>query len=542
MAAAIHIPRDAFEADTPGSATLGHAFLQERVAAYALCGFLLGLIFFAFRTIMSLATGRLSGSHPTFTYHAAGMSVYLVVWLIARRGHYRLLTIRVLDHSATFLCAILYGFMANYMPVGYRPDYILLVCLTYILVTRSTLVPSTAVRTAILAFFIGIILEIACYLGSAGVDLSDLPAYLQKELAPRTCVIRTGAWWLLTTTLAMMTSHVVYGLHREIHRVRHLGQYALEEKLGEGGMGVVYRASHATLRRPTAVKLLAPEKAGAVTIARFEREVRQTARLTHPNTVTIYDYGRTPEGLFYYAMELLEGATLEQLVEQCGPQPAARVVHIASQIASALCEAHLMGLIHRDVKPANVIISERHGVGDVAKVVDFGLVKELENAKVQLSQAGVVTGTPLYLAPEAITDPDKIDARVDLYALGALMYYLLAGENVFRAPSTMEVCAHHLHTPPAPIAERARLSPELAVLVMECLAKNPAQRPQSAESVLERLQSTPEAGTWIGRDAHAWWKANGDKLSNKRPRTPGSAQSTMAIDFQNRGGSASGRA
>lgn len=220
MAAAIHIPRDTFEADTPGSSPLGHAFLQERVATYALCGFLLGLIFFLFRTVMSVATGRLAGSHPTFYCHAAGMSVYLVVWLVARRGRYRLLTIRLLDHAATFLCAILYGLMANYMPIGYRPDYILLVCLTYILVTRSTLVPSTARRTAVLAATLGVILEIACYYGSAGVDLSGLPPYLQQELAARACLIRTGAWWLLTTTLAMMTSHVVYGLHREIHRVR----------------------------------------------------------------------------------------------------------------------------------------------------------------------------------------------------------------------------------------------------------------------------------------------------------------------------------
>jgi serine/threonine-protein kinase len=511
------------------------------VAIYALCGFLMGVIFFVFRVASSVTTGRLTWSHPSFIYHAAGMSVYLVVWLLARRGRYSLLTIRLLDNAATFLCAILYGVMSIYLPIGFRPDYVLIISLTYIMVTRSTLVPSTSLRTAVLAATVGAILLVTCYFASAGADLSVFPAYLRQELAPRTCLIRTGAWWLLTTTLVMMTSHVVYGLHREIHRVRHLGQYALEEKLGEGGMGVVYRASHATLRRPTAVKLLAPEKAGAVTIARFEREVRMTARLTHPNTVTIYDYGRTPEGLFYYAMELLEGATLEQVVEQCGAQPAARVVHLASQIASALCEAHVMGLIHRDVKPANVIISERHGVGDVAKVVDFGLVKELENAKVSVTQAGAVSGTPLYLAPEAITAPEQIDARVDLYALGALMYYLLAGENVFRAPSTMEVCAHHLHTPPVPIAERSRspLSQALATLVMDCLGKHPAQRPQTAEAVLERLHTCPEAGAWTGRDASAWWKANAAKLSGKRTPQPGSAQSTMAIDFQNRGSSSS---
>jgi eukaryotic-like serine/threonine-protein kinase len=537
LAAAVHIPHDAPDADTPDSSMLGHAFLQERVAVYALCGFLMGVIFFVFRAVSSVTTGRLSWSHPSFIYHAAGMSVFLVVWLLARRGRYSLRTIRLLDDAATFLCAILYGVMSIHLPIGFRPDYVLIISLTYILVTRSTLVPSTSLRTAVLAATVGAILLVTCYFASAGADLSVFPAYLQRELAPRTCLIRSGAWWLLTTTLAMMTSHVVYGLQREIHRVRRLGQYALEEKLGEGGMGVVYRASHATLRRPTAVKLLAPEKAGAVTIARFEREVRQTARLAHPNTVTIYDYGRTPEGIFYYAMELLEGATLEQVVETCGPQPAARVVHIAGQIASALCEAHAMGLIHRDVKPANVILGERTGIGDVVKVVDFGLVKELENHTVSLTQAGTVSGTPLYLAPEAITSPDQIDARVDLYALGALMYYLLAGENVFRGHSTMEVCAHHLHSQPVPIRERARapISEELAALVMDCLAKDPAQRPQTAEAVLERLQGCPETGAWVSRDARAWWAAHGTRLSAKRTRPTGSAQSTMAIDLQNRG-------
>src|SRR5512136_349670 len=190
--------------------------------------------------------------------------------------------------------------------------------------------------------------------------------------------------------MAIITSHVIYGLQREIHRVRRLGQYALEEKLGEGGMGVVYRASHAMLRRPTAVKLLAPEKAGLETIARFEREVRLTARLTHPNTITIYDYGRTHEGIFYYAMELLDGATLEEVVEVGGALPPGRAIHVASQIASALVEAHGAGLIHRDIKPANVLLCERGGVPDVVKVVDFGLVRELETGGTALSRTGTV--------------------------------------------------------------------------------------------------------------------------------------------------------
>jgi serine/threonine protein kinase len=329
---------------------------------------------------------------------------------------------------------------------------------------------------------------------------------------------------------------VIYGLQREIRRARRLGQYALEEKLGEGGMGVVYRASHAMLRRPTAVKLLAPEKAGAVTIARFEREVRLTARLAHPNTVTIYDYGRTPEGVFYYAMELLEGATLEQIVDTYGAQPPGRVVHVASQVASALCEAHALGLIHRDIKPANVILCERGGIADMVKVVDFGLVKELEPCHPGLSLTGTVSGTPLYLSPEAIQQPDAVDARADIYALGGVLYYLLAGEHVFAGRTTMEICAHHLHTEPVPITQRCRqgLSQDLADLVMACLAKDAALRPQTADQVLERLQACPDANAWSARDARAWWKEHAADLRGRRTPNPVSGHSTIAVDLLHR--------
>jgi eukaryotic-like serine/threonine-protein kinase len=358
---------------------------------------------------------------------------------------------------------------------------------------------------------------------------------ISRELRPVLTAFRSGAWWLLTSGLAITTSHVIYGLRREIHEARRLGQYTLEEKLGEGGMGVVYRASHAMLRRPTAVKLLAPEKAGLETIGRFEREVRLTARLTHPNTITIYDYGRTPEGIFYYAMELLEGATLEEVVEVGGALPPGRAIHVGGQIASALVEAHSAGLIHRDIKPANVILCERGGIPDVVKVVDFGLVRELE-AGTALSRAGTVSGTPLYLAPEAIRSPDQVDASADLYALGGVMYYLLAGDHVFHGRTTVEVCAHHLHSEPTPIAERVRepLPEGLGKLVMDCLNKDPALRPQSAAKLLERLQSCALATPWTPQAARDWWVANAEKLRAHHASHGSSAASTIAVDLRRR--------
>ena len=197
-----------------------------------------------------------------------------------------------------------------------------------------------------------------------------------------------------------------------------MGQYTLLEKIGEGGMGAVYRANHAMLRRPTAVKLLPPERAGAERVQRFEREVQLTSQLTHPNTISIFDYGRTPDGVFYYAMEYLEGVTLEQLVSIDGPQPAGRVIHVMRQVAASLSEAHGIGLVHRDIKPSNVIlVAERGGAHDVAKVVDFGLVKEMEE-DAGLTREGRLAGTPHYLAPEVITSSRDVVPQSDLYALG----------------------------------------------------------------------------------------------------------------------------
>jgi len=526
----------ATEDDSTGGSTHSQAFLQQRVALYTLAGFLLGLTFLAFRVGSSFAAGRLSLFHPSMITHVVGTTTYLAVWLIARRGRYGTRTIRGLENAATLLTAVCYSAMAAMLPIGFRPDFVMILCLNLIVMTRSILVPSTTRRTTIVVTVVGAILVVGAYRAFAGADLSSFPVTLHRELSPVTAAIRSAAWWLLTSGLAVTTSHVIYGLQREINKARRLGQYALEEKLGEGGMGVVYRASHAMLRRPTAVKLLAPEKAGEETIARFEREVRLTARLTHPNTITIYDYGRTPEGIFYYAMELLDGASLDAVIEVGGAQPAGRVVHIANQIASALVEAHSAGLIHRDIKPANVILCERGGMSDVVKVVDFGLVRELESDAGALSRAGVVSGTPLYLAPEAIHSPAGIDARVDIYALGAVMYYLLAGDHVFRGRTTMEVCAHHLHTQPIPVGDRSKtpLPEDLAGIVMDCLKKVPSERPQSAAELLRRLKRCGAAQTWTTENARTWWADKGNKLRAQQGSHTSSAGSTIAVDLKRR--------
>jgi len=287
-----------------------------------------------------------------------------------------------------------------------------------------------------------------------------------------------------------------------------IGQYKLERKLGSGGMGVVYKAHHAMLRRPTAVKMLEPDKVNEGTIERFEREVQITSQLNNPNTVAIYDYGRTPEGVFYYAMEFLDGIDLQTLVERYGPQPAPRAIHILDQICGSLFEAHSLGLVHRDIKPANIMLNRRGGVPDVVKVLDFGLVKALDGQRqAGLTQQASLTGTPLYMSPEAIQMPNSVDARSDIYALGAVGYFLLAGQPVFEADNVVELCHKHVAAPPIPPSERSRtpIPAELENALLACLDKSRAKRPQTARDLALLIARCPEASQWSIEDADAWW-------------------------------------
>jgi serine/threonine-protein kinase len=275
------------------------------------------------------------------------------------------------------------------------------------------------------------------------------------------------------------------------------------------------------LRRPTAIKLLLPDRAGKDALIRFEREVRRTAMLTHPNTVTVFDYGRTTDGVFYYAMELLEGASLGEIVEVDGAQPEERVIHLLEQVAASLAEAHDAGLIHRDVKPANILVVDRGGISDLVKVVDFGLVKDVgaragsaATAEPALTMTDAITGTPLYMAPETLTEPTSVDARADLYALGAVGYWLLTGTHVFGGNSILEVCAHHLCSVPDPPSTRlgAPVSADLETLLLDCLAKLPEQRPASARVLRERLLACAAAGSWTNARAAQWWAAHRHEL------------------------------
>jgi eukaryotic-like serine/threonine-protein kinase len=409
---------------------------------------------------------------------------------------------------------------------------------TYVFMARAVLLPSSGRRTAWLGLLA--LLPAAIVATRLRVEAFAPVGRLQDWAMEGWLAVRNFG---MTIFLAALTSRVIYGLRRQVRENAQIGQYRLREKIGQGGMGTVYRATHALLRRDTALKVLLPERVGTVGSSRFEREVKLTAQLTHQNTVAIFDYGRTPDGVFYYAMEYLDGGDLERLVEYAGPLSPARAVFIVEQVCRGLAEAHGLGLIHRDVKPSNVILCERGKEGDIAKICDFGLVKDLNaTGDPALTHENALTGTPLYLAPESITSPESVDARADLYSLGALAFFLLTGEPVFRgAKSVVEVCAAHLHEPPEPpSSRRAEVPPALDAIVLRCLDKRPEGRFASALELRAALAASELAGGWGAASAEAWWAEHRDAFRahcvSRRKTAHGSAspRGALRIDVRDR--------
>jgi serine/threonine protein kinase len=322
-------------------------------------------------------------------------------------------------------------------------------------------------------------------------------------------------------------------MQKEALKQQKLGQYHLEEKLGEGGMGVVYRGRHALLRRPTAIKLLHVTKTNEASIARFEREVQLTSQLNHPNTIAIYDFGRTPEGIFYYAMEFLDGLDLERLVDRYGPMPEARTIHILLQVCGSLAEAHALGLVHRDIKPANIYLCQRGGMTDFVKVLDFGLVKALDAEKVlTLTAADSITGTPMYIAPEGIENPSLVDTRSDLYAVGAVGYFLLTGKQPFNAANVVELCMKVVNEAPIPPSQLLGkpITAELERIILCCLAKKQDSRFASANELADALRSCKVADEWTEAVSADWWQEHSDRLFGKSAApTPREDQDTRTM-------------
>lgn len=513
-----------------GETTDSRQLLQERVRRFGGAVAVILLLSLVARLLLGIGFGYMTRevAHPSFWAHAVSWIPVSLVWLICRGRPLSTRAIQIVEAAGLLLTCVCLVIMGANLPAAAGAATTTAYSLSFVLIARVVFVPSTAKHTAWLGFLVGIPLVVAVYLNFLYVDLDVWNRHgffrviTDERVLARSQAIQIGFAWALTTLLAAWATRVIYGLRRDVRDAKKLGQYIVEEKLGEGGMGSVYRAQHGMLKRPTAIKLLGADRNTPEDLDRFRREVQMTAKLQHPNTITIFDYGRTEDGTFYYAMELLDGATLQEIVAEEGRLPESRVVHILFQCAMALQEAHAMGLVHRDIKPNNIMMTEQGGLRDVTKVLDFGLVKNVDtmtDATNTVSEA--IIGTPHFMSPEQILDPPSIDARSDLYALGAVGYYLLTGDFVFEGDNPIEICAQHLSAEPELPSFRVErdIHPELELLIMQCLEKKREDRPDSALEIASRLEAIP-IERWSQQDAAAWWESVGrDMIDTRAART-----------------------
>ncbi len=506
---------DSGERIAPTGSSGERDFLGERLALYARTTLIASAGFFFANFLIYALWPPVAGMAPSFSrpeilFHLAAIAVLLVEWLAARQPGLSEPALRRLDAGATVAALTLYAGMGLSMPLAWRPEMLISLIANSLLLYRAAIVPSAPRRTAIISALACLPIPLLAYVAYA--------AGAPRETSRGASVAYAFLWSVLAVVLSTLVSYVTFRLRKSVARHRKLGQYTLTEKIGEGGMGVVYRAEHEMLRRPTAIKLLPPGRAGEDSLRRFEREVQLTARLTNPHTVSVYDFGRTPDGLFYYVMEYLDGVDLETLVRESGPLAPGRAVRILRQVCAALAEAHGIGLIHRDIKPANVILCERGGIPDIAKVLDFGLVKDVSDTSSAMTNENVLHGTPQYMAPEAIRDAKSVDPRSDLYAVGAVGYFLLTGTPVFSGKSPLETIHHHLQTEPESLARRlGRAVPEdLEALILRCLAKDADQRPDSAKALAKALAACGGVQPWDEAGAQGWWHARAQRKNAAR--------------------------
>jgi hypothetical protein len=494
----------------------GLEFVQHRIGLFAK---IIALISIAFMTVgaigwAALAPPGVSGSGVPIPMIAnlAGLVVLLAVWLLCRFGRFSLVALERLDAVAIIATCTAWAFFIDPPRTDSVPGATISVAMTAI--ARSIMVPSKTTRTLRLTALAAAPV-IAMMWGRIGAFASPGPGPADSSgvimLAMFQTLLVIAAGWM-----AVVTSRTLYDLRRSVREANELGQYVLEEKLGAGGMGEVWRARHRLLVRPAAIKIIRAELLAAThrdpgqALRRFEREARATAALRSPHTVQLYDFGETEEGALFYVMELLVGIDLENLVTRFGPIPAERAIHILKQVCQSLEEAHRNGLTHRDIKPANVFVS---GIGtelDFAKVLDFGLVglraaQPVEAGGKMTTEAGIAC-TPAYAAPEIARGEPTYDHRVDIYAVGCVAYWLVTGELVFTGTTAMQMLIDHASTPPPRPQTRTELPipRDLEDLIMECLEKDPARRP-----------AVPQP--WTGERADTWWRSHAPTALQDRP-------------------------
>ncbi len=413
----------------------------------------------------------------------------------------------VYEVAVCFICAFL-AFWQSFVDTGTLPS---LTWVPAIVIMFPLIMPGPPRRMLVAALAAGAmpLLALAILTSTGGIRVEDAGPFVEALIAS-----------LFAVGFAYMGARVVYGLGREVARARALGSYQLVERLGEGGMGEVWRANHRFLARPAAIKLIRPALTGQTgvglseeAVQRFEREAQTIAGLRSPHTVNLFDFGVAEDGSFYYAMELLDGLDADALVRRFGPVPAERAIHLLRQVCHSLSEAESCGLVHRDVKPSNIFVCQYGEDYDFVKVLDFGIVKTTHDPAAQtpaLTGRNTIHGTPAFMAPEQALGNEEIDGRADIYALGCVAYWLLSGALVFHADTPTALLMKHIQEPPPAPSSRTELPIPAALdaIVLSCLAKNPAERPQSARELSRRLGEVSMEEAWDETRCRAWWEAH----------------------------------
>jgi len=480
-----------------------------------------------FALVMNGLVAPMLGSHgmmaelwpyPMLPIGVTGLSLSLLLVFLA--GHLRDRPQLLLDVSAGFqvLLCLLVALVSQWLPPPISPR-ISWLCL--LIVTYPAIVPTSPERTLAISLLAASMEPVALGITHLrGTTFPHSALYLAWDFLPT----------YLAALISVVPSKVIRGLGQQVKRARELGSYRLEEVLGKGGMGEVYRASHQMLARPAAVKLIRSEvlvksdpEHARVMVERFRREAQASASLRSPHTINLYDFGVASDGTFFLVMEMLEGLDLETLVARFGPQPADRTVHLINQACESLEEAHTRGLIHRDIKPSNIFACRMGLAVDFVKVLDFGLVKALgegEKQDVMLTAPNATAGTPAYMAPEMVLGTTRVDHRADIYALGCVAYWLLTGRLVFEAPNAMQVMIQHANAVPLAPSARVELPipPALDAVVLSCLAKKPDDRPRSARELATRLGAAiGEPGGWSQEEALRWWERHRPESARPAP-------------------------
>jgi serine/threonine-protein kinase len=436
--------------------------------------------------VMAMTVGLLVASYSSRITHVAVLHLALLYEVIACL------------FMATFVTWIMYEISGQFPYITW---------VTPLIIMFPLIVPSPPRATLVTALFAAATQPLGLFLiervTSTNVDGSTM---FISSVSPAFAV-----------AIAYFSSRVVHGMNVDLAKAQRMGSYELQSRLGSGGMGEVWLAKHKLLARPAAVKLISPEtlykntEMQRVALARFEREAQTTAAMRSPHTIQLYDFGIAHSGAFYYVMEYLEGLDLEELVKDYGPVPPNRLVFLLSQVCDSLGEAHERGLIHRDVKPANIYVCRYGRCDDFVKVLDFGLVKTDgdQDDEVAITADGTVSGTPAFAAPEQVLG-EKVDGRTDIYSLGCTAYWALTGTYVFRGKSAMATVMMHVNTTPSPPSSCGiqEIPTELDNIVMACLEKDPANRPQTADELADMLANCDLGDAWTRRTARDWWETN----------------------------------